>query len=338
MPKKRKDDFVGPKPGKKNPPLQEPHTKPKTLPEATLPDTTPPEVIPSDATPPDATPPDATPPDATPLKATPDSGVEKEPPAMLNRRQSSILDSAVKKRFVDNKNPPLVLNTLDFAGQKLYRPMHHCFISRRALYIVVFKIPDMQKETLRKKSLEEVRYWIHSIHSHIYPPEKDVTIEDKKINRVFLVGTHRGDHTDEDLEIIDELINEELIEDDRCCNHIHPVGKLSCPTNYFIPVENKIDHTHGKDYLRDSGTKDVQTIVKTTSKTLPFLDESYPIKWLKFEERLKKQMETLSTTPVMTVEGVKALAIKSNITSEDQQDLALKLFHDTGKIICISEL
>ncbi len=258
---------------------------------------------------------------------------------MLNRKQSSILDSAVRKRVVDSKNPSLVLNTLDFAGQKLYRPMHHCFISRRALYIVVFKIPDMLGETSCKKSLEEVRYWIHSIHSHIYPLEEELKGEDKKINRVFLVGTHRGDHTDEDLKIIDELINEELIEDDRCCNHImYPVGKLSYPTNYFIPVENQTDHTRSRDYLQDSGTGVVQNLVKTTSTRLPFLDEYYPIKWLKFEERLKKQMETMSTTPVVTIEGVKALAMRSNITSEPQQDLALKFFHDTGKIICISEL
>ncbi len=325
--KKKKEDNVKPRPEKKSPPLREsPIPKPKRLPDAKLPDT-----IPAS---PDTTPPDTTPPDATPAP-----GVEKEdqPLAMLNWRQSSILDIAVKKRVVDSKNPPLVFNTLDFAGQKLYRPMHHCFISRRALYIVVFKIPDMLVEASRKKSLEEVRYWIHSIHSHIYSPEKDVTREDKKINRVFLVGTHRGDHTDEDLKKIDKLIKKELFSDDRCCNHIHPVGKLSCPTDYFIPVENKIDCNHD-NYLHISGTRDVQIIVKTTSTTLPFLDEYYPIKWLKFEEHLKKQMETLSTTPVMTVEGVKALAIKSNITSEDQQDLALKFFHDTGKIICISEL
>ncbi len=135
----------------------------------------------------------------------------------------------MRKRVVDSKNPSLVLNTLDFAGQKLYRPMHHCFISRRALYIVVFKIPDMLMEASRKKSLEEVRYWIHSIHSHIYSPEKDMKGEDKKINRVFLVGTHRGDHTDQDLKKIDKLIKKELYFDDRCCNHL-PVGILSCPT------------------------------------------------------------------------------------------------------------
>ncbi len=300
---------------KKNPPLREPRTKPET--------------------PPNTTPLDATPPNVPPNSA-------KEEPAMLNRRESSYVNSAVRKRAVDSKDPSLVLNTLDFAGQKLYRPMHHCFISRRALYIVVFKIPDMLGETSCKKSLEEVRYWIHSIHSHIYPPEKNMKGDDKKINRVFLVGTHRGDHTDEDLKIIDKLIYEEMIKDERCCNHIHsvgPVGELSCPTTYFIPVENRIDHTCSSDYLRDSGTRDVQIIVKTTSKKLPFLDECYPIKWLKFEERLKKQMETMSTTtPVVTIEGVKALAVRSNITSKAQQDLALKFFHDTGKIICIGEL
>ena len=334
---KKKDESIEPRQKKKNPLLREPHTKPKTLPDATLQDITPPDTTPLDTTPSDANPSDATPPNVPPNPA------EEEPVAMLNQKQSSILDSAVRKRVVDSKNPSLVLNTLDFAGQKLYRPMHHCFISRRALYIVVFKIPDMLEEASHKKSLEEVRYWIHSIHSHIYPPEKDMKGEDKKIKRVFLVGTHRGDHTDGDLKKIDKLINDKLIGDESCCNHmiypVGPVGELSYPTNYFIPVENQIDRRkHGRDYLRDSGTGVVQNLVKTTSTRLPFLDEYYPIKWLKFEERLKKQMETLSTTPVMTVKGVKTLAIRSNITSEDQQDLALKFFHDTGKIICISEL
>ncbi len=339
--KKESGDNVEARPEKKSSPLQEPRPKPKTLPGSPPPDAPPPDTTPSDATPLDTTPSKVTPSKVTPLNAMPDAAEKKQEHAdMLNRRQSSYLDIAVKKRVVDNKNPPLVLNTLDFAGQKLYRPMHHCFISRRALYIVVFKIPDMQKKASRKKSLEDLRYWIHSIHSHIYPPEEDMKGEDKKINRVFLVGTHRGDHTDEDdgdLKEIDDLIKKELIADKRCCNHIRSVKALSCRTNYFIPVENEIDHTH-ENYLHISGTRDVQIVVKTTSKKLPFLKEYYPIKWLKFEERLKKQMETLSTTPVMTVEGVKALAVKSNITSEDQRDLALKFFHDTGKIICISEL
>ncbi len=246
--------------------------------------------------------------------------------AMLNRGQSSILDIAVKERVVDSKNPSLELTTLDFAGQKLYRPMHHCFISRQALYIVVFKIPDMLKASYME-SLEEVRYWIHSIHSHFY----QLSEEDKKFNRVLLVGTHR-DGNDKDLEKIDELINKELCSDGRCCNHIRSFNNLSCRTKYFIPVENEID-CNKKNYLRRSGTRDVKIIVKEMSTTLPFLDEYYPIKWLKFEERLK-----LSTTPVMKVEGVNALAKRSNITSEDEQKLALNFFHDTGKIICISEL
>ena len=38
------------------------------------------------------------------------------------------------------KDPPLTFHTLDFAGQKLYRPMHHCFIIQNAFYIVVFNL------------------------------------------------------------------------------------------------------------------------------------------------------------------------------------------------------
>ncbi len=60
---------------------------------------------PSHKMPPNATPLDPTPSDATP----PPNLAEEEPTVMLNRRQSSILD-------IVSKDPPLVLNILDFAG------------------------------------------------------------------------------------------------------------------------------------------------------------------------------------------------------------------------------
>ena len=39
----------------------------------------------------------------------------------------------------------------------------------------------------------------------------------------------------------------------------------------------------------------------------------------------------------MTMAEAKQLAVQSRITDEDQQELALKFFHDTKKIICLSK-
>lgn len=262
---------------------------------------------------------------------------------MLSSKQTSRINEIVKSgKTVEKKDPSMILNTLDFAGQKEYRSMHHCFILKRALYLVVFKIPDMldyinDPERATYNPLDDICYWIRSIDAHICSDDG----KEKPIERVLLVGTYRGDYSHKDLLKIDKFVKDELImnkdKDYHYINHIHSVG-ASCGPEFFIPVENSIDiKSRGESYLVDSGTKQIQTTILEMSKELTFLDEYYPIKWLKFEERLKQTYDSGSSTPIMKIKDVKLLAIKSGITNEEQQDLALKFFHDAGKIICLSK-
>ena len=286
--------------------------------------------------------------DPSPSDANPEENPRKQEAGLLNPKQATVFKDRIKNRGkFKKKEPSLVLNALDFAGQEEYRPMHHCFISRRALYVVVFKIPDVL-DFINGKSksnpLEEVRYWIYSIHAHIYPPDEDLKDVDEKINRVFLVGTHRGDppRPQNELEKIDDLIYTTLIEKKKegvnpCINHIHPFGKKSL-TKYFLAVENSIDCIKDENYLTNSGTEFLQDQIKEKSKMMPTLNDDHPIKWLKFEERLKKCRESRKPAPVMKMEEARELAAKSRIIAEDEQDLALRFFHDTGKIICLSKI
>ena len=120
----------------------------------------------------------------------------------------------------------------------------------------------------------------------------------------------------------------------RCINHICLIGGSS-NYRYFIPVENSIDfYNWGEAYLKESGTKLVKDTIIAISKTLPHINEVYPFKWLRFEELLKQQRKL---TPVMKIKEIKKLSIKSGITVEEQRNLALKFFHETGKIICLSK-
>ena len=64
--------------------------------------------------------------------------------------QGSALQIERLSRSGKGKDPPLTFHTLDFAGQKLYRPMHHCFITRRAMYIVVFNLQVLVKDLNEK--------------------------------------------------------------------------------------------------------------------------------------------------------------------------------------------
>ena len=284
-------------------------------------------------------------PPSDPVKEKEEEEVQTEENGLMNRRQGIFMAKKLKRRNKkkESKNPELTLNTLDFAGQVEYRPMHHCFISRRACYLVVFKIPELlecmgKKEECLNVHLEEIRYWIRSINAHIYPPEKDKNDEDKTISRVILVGTHSESRSQEDLNNVEKLLNK-LRTDGRCVNHLIKLKSLSpaCPYNNFIPVENSCDIEKMKtQYLKESRTAIVQESIKDLSKKLPFLNEDYPIKWLNFKERIEA-ME--SSSPVITMEELIALAEKSLITNDQLkgQDVAIRFLHDSGKIRCLSK-
>ena len=77
------------------------------------------------------------------------------PPPPPARVRSSISKGSARQierlsRSGKGKDPPLTFHTLDFAGQELYRPMHHCFITRRAMYIVVFNLQVLVKDLNEK--------------------------------------------------------------------------------------------------------------------------------------------------------------------------------------------
>ena len=261
----------------------------------------------------------------------------------ITRRDSSIIAGIAKGR-VKHDEQRLILNCLDFAGQPEYRPMHHCFISRRACYLVVFKIPDMVRYIQnhsadgKRNSWEAFRYWIHSINAHIYPPDKEEKKEMATLRRIILVGTHREDVSEKDLKDTDEFLKDNIDDDERCIDHVATVNEKldkALPTNYYIPVENSIDvNTCKGKYLSESGTKSVQMVIEKLSDELSFLKEVYPIKWLKFNERIEV---AAPSSPVLTVQDLKEMAIACRIHDEDQQKLAVKFLHDSGRIICLGK-
>lgn len=283
----------------------------------------------------------------------------QQPPAPIQRQTSTTskqqakhLNKALKRKKIDKKDPSLVLNTLDFAGQKIYRPMHHCFITRRSMYLVVFNLQDMMKyvESLKKSKnpndlcpnpIEEVRYWLHSIHAHIYPPDEGVNGEgmknDDRYRRVCLVGTHshstgEGERvlSEEDLGNINEMLENELNEDDRCVDHLDET--TSTPSRLFSAVENSLPGLDPK-----SGAKPLKERMISITKSLKFLDEVYPISWLRFESHLMHLRQSKTNVSCMLESVVESEAKKKGIPDENIQD-ALIFFHDTGKLILLSKL
>ena len=250
----------------------------------------------------------------------------------IGRKQQSNLDFRLRKG--DTNVSSLVLNALDFAGQKKYRSMHHCFISRRALYAVVFKIPDMIKYKRKTADcptvdpFQELRYWLHSIHAHLDPKEKDR----QNLRRVFLVGTHRNDFgSADDLDEINALFEKDKAS--RYRNHIH-----MHKNRHFFAVENSIDKESSSNYLTESGIKDLQDELKKTLEELPFLKEDHPVNYLCLEDWIEDLRISIEPTPITDLIEIRKLAKKCGLRGEKKQDEAFQFLHDTGKILLLSKL
>ena len=270
---------------------------------------------------------------------------------MVSSRHAKLIDQELMAAASkENKEPVLLLNTLDFAGQKQYRPMHHCFLSRRAMYLVVFNLQHVTRY-LEQKSLqsvpsdmkvanpfEEIRYWLHSIHAHTLPAVPDK--EKKPIKNVCLVGTHRAPPDkskgrrieDNELLKINSLIRKEIYSDDRCSSHLHFMGPDG--DRIFIAVENSMKDREA------SGAKALQKEIKAASRNLSFLTEEYPVIWFRFDSELTRFKESLKrkkSSLVVRVEEVHEIATQCGITDPDGQQLAMEFFHETGKIVCLSK-
>lgn len=255
---------------------------------------------------------------------------------VITEKQVLEINAMLTQQKLKQKELSLSLNVLDFAGQKQYWPMHRCFLSRRALYLLVFKIPDMlayinNPLIAAYNPLEDICYWLRSIHAHIKSDH-----DEKFSKQVLLVGTHLGAYSHENLQKIDKFLMDEVImaKNQLYARHVHSIDE-SNTMQWFMPVENSIDiNRRPQTYLQESGAKLVQDKVKELSELMPFLKEEHPIKWIKLEQLI---FEAGKLIPIMTMAEVIGIVEQCAITSREQQKLTLQFFNLTGKIICLGK-
>ena len=257
-------------------------------------------------------------------------------------RETSKKIATIAKQGLKEKEPELQYNTLDFAGQLEYRAMHHCFIVRRAIYLVVFNL-QKAKEALRaptdenQKALEEIRYWLNSIHAHIHKIEKK--LDGSCLKRILLVGTHRcpkeKDMPDEDLKYISDEIKCRYMTGTPVLNDMYRADP-SERKNWFAAVENSIDGRDEED-RKKSGACSLQESIHAAWNELPFKKEEYPTTWLRFEAHLIQKRDKA----IVDAEEIRKIARDTYGIGEEMEEdieMALGFFHDTGTIVYPSEL
>jgi len=296
-----------------------------------------PVVLPAQASPPQITRKEEAHPTFVPVRKNPSNVIsqpkEKRPmtspqpveplPNVSSEPDHTEKDVAKRAVKLKKQNPkdihdlPLKFLSFDFAGQHHYKPMHHCFFSSRAVYVVVFNVRHLLDDQKRSQCIEELKFWVNSIHVHT----------DAK---VVLVGTHRGPYHESDAKHLNVLTKKEDNDikeimkkqfDKKC--YVHQVQFFD-ENSIIATVENSITgNNSGADVIREK---------------LSYLGESHagnaddlPISYFRLEHHIFKKREK----HLVSREEITSWAKEYGI---DDCSLAVTFFNDIGTIIDPSEL
>ena len=248
------------------------------------------------------------------------------------------LSENVVERLNDHSRtePELRLVAWDFAGQPLYHPMHHCFITYRAMYIVTFKLNEFVERMKKESVCRQIAFWLNTIQAHV---RYDEEASDSSIPPIFLVGTFRDTPSKNGIKIDHQKLKSiscelrrrffDSKEENRWLKHIQFYGSDN-EQMIFAAIENS-------DVRKTSGAEMLQREMLRTLKKLRFMKEERPLKWLKFEEIIF----------AMRKDGKKStLAERAKLREETRElkfsdaefDLLLQFFHDLGTIVNPSKL
>ena len=220
---------------------------------------------------------------------------------------------------------PLKLTSFDFAGQKHYKPMHHCFITSRAIYVVAFNARQLLSgdQAVVNLSIQELQFWINSIRIHTNA-------------KVVLVGTHKGPYdgasgdglTEEEKNPFPQLSAKEIEDINNILKKYF--DKDHCNLEPF--KGNKIMALVESSIRRDddtSGANVVRGTLKQLGDNHPGNNDDLPISYLRLEATIteKRINNGLLLIPHKEIEQC------AKDCDIDECQVALDFFHDIGIII-----
>jgi GTPase SAR1 family protein len=106
---------------------------------------------------------------------------------------------------------PLRVNLLDFSGQEVFYSLHHLYLTRYCLYLVVFSmewLSSSASEATKQQCIKFLSFWLNSIFHHARAPPG---YKSGRIAPIMLVGTHKDKiSSPADHEVISKLLHDKF--------------------------------------------------------------------------------------------------------------------------------
>ena len=97
--------------------------------------------------------------------------------------REEIINKYVNDEGIENK---ITMSIWDLDGQKVFYTLHHLFLTKFAVYLVVFDMRELINTNTQQvnESLDYIQHWLQSIHMH------------SRGAPIFIIGTHKDEVKD----------------------------------------------------------------------------------------------------------------------------------------------
>jgi GTPase SAR1 family protein len=214
---------------------------------------------------------------------------------------NTIQDVRDKIKEYRKKQLPTTFDVWDFGGQDVYYNTHHFFLSSKAVYLLVFNISELLKQTKKEDQLNRIKFWLNSIR--FYASSAPLVV----------IGTHM-DLVDDQQGLMKDLFKR-IVEE--ICKHFDNFK----PDHHLFAINCK-----SSDYQHD-----IQKLLLALAEEL-LVGEQYPLRYMLLLDKMLKDTEKKSDLSRMDLATVNKIADQFGIRKEEV-DPALRLFHDGGFLL-----
>mmetsp|Transcript_9115 Transcript_9115/g.10493 ORF Transcript_9115/g.10493 Transcript_9115/m.10493 type:complete len:956 (+) Transcript_9115:224-3091(+) len=242
---------------------------------------------------------------------------------VARRFGNKLLNQAIHDESYDDPDK-LTFTIWDYGGQTVFYTLHHLFLTKYGVYLLVFdlnKVLNLKQSKSDKydaipESIEYLRFWINSVMLHA--PSAPV----------LLVGTHLDgvekalSKSSTTLDMFYQQVQDTLVNIVKVERHKALVknGKLC-----FYPVNN----------AQGIGVSELRTNIENSVKGKYYVDQKIPLRWVLTCDKMVEDEEFQSEWhSLVDVESWAKECGCKNV--EEEVPSMLKLFHELGVLIYLS--
>jgi GTPase SAR1 family protein len=224
----------------------------------------------------------------------------------------------------DGDNMPLRMSIFDFGGQDVFSAMHHLFLNKHSVYILLFNMHWLASDDVKEREmhLAFMRFWLNSIAMHT-----------NGIAKVIIAGTRKDEVSDPATHHkISNILMLAFCGMEFWGNVVENsegVGANGSLNLVFWPVNNLVGN-------KDPVIRQIQQKIEAELRASSFVSAQRPLTWSSALDVVK---EVGKTDPVISYEKIRDICLeRCQIEPEKEFPKLLEFLNDAGVVFWLQEV